>query len=205
MATVGEVSQKITGFAFAKARGIGSDDFACYVDMMDAGGFKLTYVDGVSYMETADGKVGMTGLVMDEIKMLFDADTVMPIDLSDFSESKIENDGSATVLTLKGISDKLFCATVFGITEEWFETAEDYEAFLAEVNCDSENYTETYKIDADGKVIMNSVSYSYTELYDEETEVEIYYEEINTIDNSVDDITPPEDADTYINADELIS
>lgn len=197
---MGDVSQKVSGFAFAKATGIKGDDFACYTEM---NGVKITYVDSIYYMETAEGKIKTANAVLDELKMAFDADTMMGIGFSEFSEAKAEKNGETVTLTLKGISKKLFCEQVFGLTEEYFETAEDYEAFVAEVDCDSDNYTEMYDLDADGKVVKITMSYTYTDLYDENTEVEIYYEEITAVSDSVDDIAVPEDADSFIDIDAL--
>lgn len=197
---MGDVSQKVSDFAFAKATGIKGDDFACYTEM---NGVKLTYVDGIYYMETAEGKVKTANVVLDDLKLAFDADTMMGIGYSEFSETKAEKNGESVVLTLKGISKKLFCEHAFGLTEELFETTEDYEAFVAEVDCDSDNYTETYEIDADGKVTKATLSYTYTDLYDEDTEVEIYYEEITAISDSADEIVSPEDADSFIDIDSL--
>jgi hypothetical protein len=184
----------------AKAIGIKGDDFACYTEM---NGVKVTYIDGIYYMETAEGKIKTTNVTLDELKAIFDADVMMGIGFSDFSETKAEKNGKAVTLTLKGISKKLFCEQVFGVTEELFETAEDYEAFIAEIDCNSDNYTETYELDENGKVTKATLSYTYTDLYDEDTEVEIYYEEISTITDSVDGITAPEDADSFIDIDAL--
>lgn len=197
---MGDVSQKVSGFALAKATGIKGDDFACYTEM---NGVKITYVDGICYMETAEGKVKTANVVLDELKMAFDADTMMGIGYSEFSETKAEKNGETVTLILKGISKKLFCEQALGLTEEYFETTEDYEAFVAEVDCDSDNYTEMYELDADGKVTKITMSYTYTDLYDENTEVEIYYEEISFITDSVDDIAVPEDADSFIDIDAL--
>ena len=133
----------------------------------------------------------------------FSVDSVLAFPISEFTSATVKSEGSATVLTLKGISEELFVEGVLELTEDLFESADEYEAVLACLICDNENYTETYKLDADDKVTEFTLSYTYTEKWDEETEVEFFYEEINTVTDAVEAITLPEDVDSYINADEM--
>lgn len=193
----GEDTEETVTQAVANAKGLGTDDFDCYIAME---GLEIIYVDGISYMDMMDVKIKSSDTSAEDMMASFSVDVLMGVDFEAFTSVKAQTLNSDTLLTLKGVSEKVFIEEVLGLTEDLFESADIYEEVLETIKCDAANYTETYTIDKDGNVTGYTLLYSYTEIQEDKSEVVYSYVEINTISTSVAEITVPEDADSYIGA-----
>ncbi len=197
----GSITQAYAGQTFvttavAKAKGIGTDAFVCYIE---SDGLKITYVGGVSYIETSEGKV-KTETPKENMMASFSIDNFMGYALSEFSLASVDKKVGSTVLTLKGLPTATFAEDILGVTADMFATTAEYQEFLESIKSDAAKYTETYTLDSNGKVTKTSLSYSFVGALGDGTTVNCQYKEENTISTNVADITVPEDADSYIAA-----
>ena len=193
---VGEESDEAVATALLRAKGLGKDSFACY---MNTSGAEIVFIDGYYYFKGIDGSKIKTKIDRTEAEALFGVDMFVTTAFEAFSSATVKTEGDSTVLTLKGISEKSFLENILGVTRDLFETDAEYEAFLSVIECDYENYTETFTLDKNGKITAFSISYSYSEQAYGMTIDYGYYEE-NTVSDTVADITAPEDAESYIEA-----
>lgn len=193
---VGEESEEAVITALLRAKGLGKDSFACY---MNTGGTEIVFIDGYYYVKGIDGSKIKTKIGRAEAEALFGVDMFVSTAFEAFTSAEIKNEGDSTVLTLKGISEKSFLEDILSITRDLFESDAEYEAFISVIECDYENYTETFTLDKSGKVTAFSIAYSYSEQAYGMTIDYRYYEE-NTVSDTVADITAPEDAESYIEA-----
>ena len=189
-AEVGTDSEENVVQALLNAKGLGNENFACY---MSTNGTEIVYIDGYYYLsDTSNSKIKML-VDRAEIEALFSVDAFVSHAFDDFANASIEKKGDRTVLTLKGISEQMFFEDALGITRDLFKSDAEYEAFIADFECDFENYTETFTLDKSGKVTAFTLIYSYTQGIYKITE-----SEENTVSESVADITAPADADSYV-------
>ncbi len=191
---IGEESEEAVTTALLRAKGLGRDSFACY---MYTNGTEIVFLDGYYYMKDTSGTKAKIKVDRAEVETLFGVDVFVSNAFEAFKSATVKTEGDFTVLTLKGISEKSFIEDVLGITRDFFESDAEYEAYLSALECDYENYTETFTIDKNGKVTSFSISYSYSEQAYGMT-IDYGYSEDNTVSETVADIKLPEDADSYI-------
>lgn len=194
----GTDTEELVQEALMNAQGLGTDGFKCYMVIDET---TVTYIDGDYYLDDGGIKVKMK-MPVDEMADMFDVNAFVTHGFEKFTSVTVATEGETTVLTLKGISKELFLENVLGITKDMFETDAEYEAIVATLDCNEDEYTETFTLDKDGNVTAFTLSYSYSQTEEGTTITDSYAEE-NTVILEVEDITPPEDADKYIDIDEM--